>query len=112
MQATGTCFEWTVVPVVNYSLTFLLPVSHSSHRHHKSDDLHSGALSSSESSINGSFTGISEADAWAQKQKEALAEAKRITEEKGASDPDARIAWELVEELAATASHHATTGSG
>ena len=44
--------------------------------------------------------------------KEALENARRITEEKGITSPEARIAWELVEELAATDSHHKTTGQG
>ena len=48
----------------------------------------------------------------AQRRVQALADAKRITEEKGITSPDARIAWELVEELAATDSHHKTVGSG
>eukprot|EP00543_Licmophora_paradoxa_P005982 CAMPEP_0202457870 /NCGR_PEP_ID=MMETSP1360-20130828/16442_1 /ASSEMBLY_ACC=CAM_ASM_000848 /TAXON_ID=515479 /ORGANISM="Licmophora paradoxa, Strain CCMP2313" /LENGTH=149 /DNA_ID=CAMNT_0049078063 /DNA_START=48 /DNA_END=497 /DNA_ORIENTATION=+ len=43
---------------------------------------------------------------------EALAEAKKITEEKGITSPEARVAWELVEELAATESHHNNMGSG
>ena len=44
--------------------------------------------------------------------EQAMAEAKRITEEKGIASPDARLAWELVEELAATETHHKKTGSG
>ena len=44
--------------------------------------------------------------------EDALTEAKRITEEKGISSPEAALAWELVEELSATKSHHETTGSG
>lgn len=56
--------------------------------------------------------GTAEADEWAQKRKDALAEAQKLTAEEGASSPAARIAWELVEELAATASHHEKTGSG
>jgi len=44
--------------------------------------------------------------------KEALAEAKRITEEMGISSPEARVAWEIVEEIGATEAHHKTTGSG
>mmetsp|Transcript_44578 Transcript_44578/g.66148 ORF Transcript_44578/g.66148 Transcript_44578/m.66148 type:complete len:150 (-) Transcript_44578:137-586(-) len=43
---------------------------------------------------------------------EALKAAKAITEEKGITSPDARIAWELVEELAATETHHKEVGSG
>ena len=45
-------------------------------------------------------------------REEALAEARRLTEEFGAASPEARIAWETVEELGATASHHKSTGSG
>mmetsp|Transcript_14726 Transcript_14726/g.20494 ORF Transcript_14726/g.20494 Transcript_14726/m.20494 type:complete len:152 (-) Transcript_14726:182-637(-) len=43
---------------------------------------------------------------------EALADAKRITEELGISSPEARVAWETVEEIGATEAHHKTTGSG
>jgi len=43
---------------------------------------------------------------------EALAEAKRITEELGISSAEARVAWEIVEEIGATEAHHKTTGSG
>ena len=75
--------------------------------HHKKTEAPAAAAEAPAAS-----TGTAEADEWAQKRNEALAEAKRLTEEKGASDPDARIAWELVEELAATASHHQNTGSG
>ena len=48
----------------------------------------------------------------AQASVDALAEAKRVTEEFGIQSPEARSAWELVEELAATATHHKTVGSG
>mmetsp|Transcript_40426 Transcript_40426/g.121806 ORF Transcript_40426/g.121806 Transcript_40426/m.121806 type:complete len:153 (-) Transcript_40426:1272-1730(-) len=44
--------------------------------------------------------------------QEAIAEAKRITEEKGISSPEARVAWETVEEIGATESHHKSTGQG
>lgn len=45
-------------------------------------------------------------------RKEALAEAEAITKEKGITSPEARLAWELVEELAATESHHTKYGTG
>mmetsp|Transcript_33225 Transcript_33225/g.61185 ORF Transcript_33225/g.61185 Transcript_33225/m.61185 type:complete len:153 (-) Transcript_33225:471-929(-) len=44
--------------------------------------------------------------------QDAIAEAKKITEEKGISSPEARVAWETVEEIGATESHHKTTGQG
>ena len=50
--------------------------------------------------------------ALAKKNVDALKEAKRATEEFGATSPEARSAWELVEELAATETHHRTIGSG
>lgn len=62
------------------------------------------AVDSPESAGNADFKIETAAD--------AMAEAKRITEEKGISSPEARIAWELVEELAATETHHKNTGSG
>lgn len=43
---------------------------------------------------------------------EALVQAENITKEKGIRSPEARLAWELVEELAATESHHNAVGSG
>lgn len=43
---------------------------------------------------------------------EALAQAEAITKEKGITSSEARLAWELVEELAATESHHNDSGSG
>lgn len=43
---------------------------------------------------------------------EALAQAEAITKEKGIASPEARLAWELVEELAATESHHNKYGTG
>ena len=46
------------------------------------------------------------------KRTKALADAKEATEKFGATSPEARLAWELVEELAATDSHHKATGSG
>ena len=42
----------------------------------------------------------------------ALEEAKRLTAEFGPTSPEAKQAWETVEELAAAATHHRTTGSG
>mmetsp|Transcript_68258 Transcript_68258/g.102948 ORF Transcript_68258/g.102948 Transcript_68258/m.102948 type:complete len:145 (-) Transcript_68258:219-653(-) len=42
----------------------------------------------------------------------ALEDAKRVTEEKGIQSSEARLAWELVEELGATQSHHQNSGSG
>ncbi|KAL3922309.1 MAG: hypothetical protein SGILL_002273 [Bacillariaceae sp.] len=42
----------------------------------------------------------------------ALADAKAVTEEKGIQSSEARLAWELVEELGATQSHHKSVGSG
>jgi aryl-alcohol dehydrogenase-like predicted oxidoreductase len=47
-----------------------------------------------------------------EQREQALADAKRITEEKGVTSPEAALAWELVEELDATAAHHRTTGQG
>jgi lysyl-tRNA synthetase class I len=47
-----------------------------------------------------------------EQREQALADAKRITEEKGVKSPEAALAWELVEELDATAAHHRTTGQG
>ncbi|KAL3897371.1 MAG: hypothetical protein SGARI_006935 [Bacillariaceae sp.] len=42
----------------------------------------------------------------------ALEDAKRLTEEKGITSSEARLAWELVEELGATQAHHKNVGSG
>lgn len=46
------------------------------------------------------------------RRSEALADAEAITKEKGIASTDARLAWELVEELAATEAHHANFGTG
>jgi hypothetical protein len=43
---------------------------------------------------------------------EALTQAESITKEKGITSSEARLAWELVEELAATESHHNSQGTG
>ena len=48
----------------------------------------------------------------AKKSVEALKAAEEATEKYGITSPEARSAWELVEELAATATHHKATGSG
>jgi hypothetical protein len=41
-----------------------------------------------------------------------LTQAESITKEKGITSSEARLAWELVEELAATESHHNSQGTG
>ena len=91
-----------------------------SNRHHKSDDIHVAKQASSssehEDTVYEKFCHDNDAGAGdikaAQTRMEALKDAERITKEKGATSPEAALAWELVEELAATDSHHKTTGAG
>ena len=80
--------------------------------HHKPGDIHVAATAPKEAKEDISETKTSVEVMEPKTMKDAMANAKKITEEKGISSPDARIAWELVEELAATEAHHRTTGQG
>ena len=83
--------------------------------HHKTEEQKEAQAAAAQVTVDDEaedYHNMSERIKVAQASVDALAEAKRVTEEFGIQSPEARSAWELVEELAATATHHKTVGSG
>ena len=96
------CFSSSVA----LKLTFSFPFPHSPYHidsHHKKED---EKVEEQVVSMGDKKFTVSE------EYSKALADAKAVTEEKGIQSSEARLAWELVEELGATQAHHKSVGSG
>lgn len=86
-------------------------------RHHKSDDIHqpqaekkpTGPVLVTDDCED--FHNMNQRIFEAKKSLDALQEAKQATKEHGIHSPEAVAAWEYVEEIAAAAHHHRTTGT-